>query len=208
MPTQLPRKPYPLQWPEGWKRATNRLRPAFGSGQFTKVRDSVIRSLRKRGSFVVITSNLPTNSKGLPINIATDDPGVAVWWVQQGRDHVIACDRWRSAALNLRAIDMTLTAMRGIDRWGTGEMAERTYAGFAALPPGAPAASTGKRPWREVLGEGRSWPEELANDELLAVVKSRYRHAMSTHHPDHGGAVAFAAELTVAMEEAEQELSQ
>ena len=206
MATQA-RRPYPLQWPEGWKRTTNRLRPAFGSGQFTKVRDSVIRSLRKRGSFVVITSHLPTNIKALPINIATEDPGVAVWWVHQGRDHVIACDRWRSAALNLRAIDMTLTAMRGIDRWGTGEMAERTYAGFAALPPGAPADPAGKRPWREVLSGGGEWPVNWPNDDILALAKSRYRRAMGIHHPDHGGSVALAAELTIAMQEAEEELT-
>lgn len=155
----------------------------------------------------MITSNLPTRQDGLPYYASTDDPGIAVWWVERGAERVVACDRWYRADENLRAIIKTLEAMRGLDRWGATEMAERAFAGFAALPPGsAGSMPTGPRPWREVLGATFGpWPE-LAKDELLVLAKSRHRKLIAIAHPDAGGDVARAAELNVAIASAEAEL--
>lgn len=203
------RLPFPLQWPEGWKRTSwsGRSRSMFDP-HFTADRDHVIRWLEKRGSRVVITSNLPTRQDGLPYYASIDDPGIAVWWVEKGHERVIACDRWMRADENMRAIAKTLEAMRGLDRWGANEMMERAFAGFAALPAGSGSEHVPppprKKPWREVLGG--AWPGELGRAELLAIAKSRHRELIKRHHPDAGGDAAIAAEVNVAIAEAEKEL--
>jgi hypothetical protein len=206
------RDPYPLQWPSDWKRSVWREMPKF-QAQFARDRDNVIRQLQRMGgSHIVITSDLPTRNDGLPYANATcSDPGVAVYWVKKGKEMVIACDRWRHVTQNLRAVDMTLEALRGIDRWGASTMVEKAFAGFAALPPGSgetivPPTPT-KRRWREVLGDTFGpWPQ-LAHDELLVLAKSRYRKLIQLAHPDAGGSHERAAEINAALAEAETELT-
>lgn len=205
------RDPYPLQWPEGWKRTTWRQRSKF-EPHFTIDRDDVLHWLGKRGSRVVITSDLPTRNDGLPYYAGVSDPGIAVWWVEKGHERVVACDRWSRADENMRAIAKTLEALRGLERWGAHEMVERAYAGFAALPAGdgsehvPPPPAPTKRPWRKVLGETFApWPA-LGVDELLLLARSRHRKLIQLHHPDVGGDHAIAAELNAALAEAEAEL--
>lgn len=217
------RRPFPLQWPVNWPRTsgirhgrgTLRWQAKFDSN-FARDRDAVVRQLRKRGSHIVITSDLPTRADGLPYASANaSDPGIAVYWVERGAERVIACDRWKSCALNLRAIDMLLEALRGIDRWGASEMVERAFAGFAALPPGrgeeyvAPPAPRAKN-WREVLGVDRaSLGTELQlldRDEQLAIIKMRHRRLIKEAHPDAGGSHELAAEINAALAQAEAEL--
>lgn len=205
----MARSPYPLQWPDGWKRTTWRETPRF-QGQFARDRDSVIHQLKRMGcSNIVVTSDLPTRNDGLPYANATcTDPGIAVWWVKKGREQVIACDRWRTVSFNMRAIDLSIEAMRGIDRWGTSNMVERAFAGFAALPPGSDGTlppQPAKRSWREVLGVPAV--AGLTNTDLLAIAKARHREAIKLAHPDAGGDVAVAAELNAALAEAESELA-
>jgi hypothetical protein len=221
----MPRSWYPLQWPDGvarrdsWRRGV----PKF-EAQFARDRDSVLRQLRRMGySNIVITSDLPTRNDGLPYaNARCEDPGIAVWWVHKGREHVIACDHWRTYSFNLRAIDMSIDAMRGLERWGASGAVERAFAGFAALPAQGETSETeyvspppAKRPWRVVLGEGtegsrawsngEAWPD-LEPDELLLLAKSRHRKLIQKHHPDRGGDSTIAAELNVALADAEIEL--
>jgi hypothetical protein len=98
-------------------------------------------------------------------------------------------------------------AMRGLDRWGAGDVVSRAFAGFNALPPGSgdesiPAAPK-KRPWRDVIGG--AWPP-LDQAELLVLARSRHRTAIKTAHPDAGGSHELAAELNAALAEAEREL--
>jgi hypothetical protein len=198
----MKRSPFPLAWPDGWARTVNALRskPKF-STMFTRDRDAVIRQLSKRGHGIAITSNLPTRNDGLPYNAGADDPGVAVYWTERGRERVIACDRWRLAADNMRAIDMSLVAMRALDRFGASGMVERAFDGLA-LPAGATPLP--RKPWREVFGVELI---DLEGAEMLALVKLRYRKAIAVAHPDHGGAIDDAAELNTAMADAERELS-
>lgn len=207
------RSSFPLQWPDGWKRTQNRFRPKFHEGHFAIVRDSIIKQLnRMGGTHVVITSDLPTRWDGLPYaNARCDNPAVAVYWVKDGREHVIACDRWRTIGFNLRAIDMTLEAMRGIERWGSSKMVEQAFAGFAALPAGsgsehAPASTPTVRPWREVFQVPGVFDAHMSDSDLLAFVKHRHRERIKDAHPDKGGDHQAAAELNAALAEAEREL--
>lgn len=63
-----------------------------------------------------------------------------------------------------------------------------------------------KQHWRAVLGEGIRWPA-FGNADLLLFVRKQYRDLIQRHHPDRGGDTERAAELNVAMQEAEAELS-
>jgi DnaJ-domain-containing protein 1 len=104
-----------------------------------------------------------------------------------------ACDRWLKIEHNMQAIAKTIEALRGIARWGTGDMLEAAFTGFAAL-----AAPGSKRHWREVLG--------VAPGADMALVRAAYRTLASRHHPDKGGSHETMAELNAALAAAEKEL--
>lgn len=46
-----------------------------------------------------------------------------------------ACEKWQDVYGNIYAIGKTIEALRGIERWGTGDMVEQAFTGFVALPP-------------------------------------------------------------------------
>lgn len=212
------RKAYPLSWPEHWKRTEKwqqkNGKPPFQTVHFNADLKSVIWQLKKMGaSQIVITSDLPLRNDGVPYADARcDDPGIAVWYVMKGKEHVIACDRWRSAQLNLSAIKRTLEAMRMMDRYGCATMVEKAFAGFAALPPaGATSESVVEEPpppnWRDVFDVPMVFEEQLGKAELLDFVKLRYKKYIAAAHPDAGGDPVRAAILNAAWEEAQTELT-
>jgi len=216
----MTRSPYPLQWPARLPRTQPRARrySAFGRAQRGRSRaplspyeaaKEVLHELELLGAAnMVITSLLPTRHDGLPYaDGRSEDPGVAVWFVFDGRDRVFACDQWHTHADNLHAIALSVGAMRGLERWGMADVVNRVFAGFAALPPGASdAPSEPPRPaWRELFGVGDL--AALPAEDLLAVVKGRYRKLIAEAHPDAGGTHDRAAELNAALAEAETELA-
>lgn len=169
------RNPFPLQWPEGWARTRHPAAARFKVSSFAYARDRVLRQVRQLGGTRgIITSNLPTRLDGLPYANATEpaDRGIAVYWVEQGRERVMACDRWTRTRDNLHAIELSLDALRGLARWGSSQIVERAFAGFAALP------ASGQHDWRAVLG---------AELRTLDEVKRRFRELAATAHPDQGG---------------------
>jgi hypothetical protein len=174
------RAPYPLQWPEGWPRTRHPAAARFKVSSFAYARDRVLQQVRQLGGTRgVITSNLPTRLDGLPYANASEpaDRGIAVYWVEQGRERVMACDRWRSTRDNLHAIELSLDALRGLARWGSSAIVERAFAGFAALPP------SGEHDWRVVFGWVGIPRAELCLDDL----KHRFRELAAAAHPDRGG---------------------
>jgi DnaJ-domain-containing protein 1 len=100
-----------------------------------------------------------------------------------------ACDRWQKIEHNMQAIAKTIEALRGIARWGTGDMLEAAFTGFTALP--APGAL---REWWEVLGTVRT-----ANQD---EIKAAYRRLASEHHPDRGGSAQRMVEINEAYRKA------
>lgn len=216
------KRPYPLQWPDGWARtpAGERRHSKFGSRAGIRVgytrsvspyeaAKEVLAECKLLGAVnVVITSQLPTRHDGLPYSDGrSDDPGIAVWMDHEGNERVFPCDCWHTPGENLRAIALSIAAMRGLGRWGMANIVTRAFSGFAALPPGEDAdAPNGapkprrKRAWRDVLGG--AWPREMSTDEILLIAKARHRNLIKTAHPDHGGDPEIAAELNVALAEA------
>ncbi len=189
--------PFPLAWPDGWPRTPTdlRRRPLFDE-QHSKAVKSLARELRLLGAIDhVITSDLPTKRDGTPYaSRLVDDSGAAVYWRQPDSlgnmvTRVMACDRWHTPAANIRAIALSVEALRGIDRWGSSTIVDRAFAGFAALPP-APTD------WRSMLGNPRD----------LDTARATYRRLALAAHPDHGGNGADMARLNEAWDAAQREL--
>jgi hypothetical protein len=192
---------YPLQWPSDRPRTSNRTASRFGGSvarwSIGGARDFLLAELRRLGGKKpVISSNLRLRNDGL---LRADqgepaDPGVAVYFEREGQRVAFSCDRWNRVADNLYSIAKTIEALRGIARWGTGDMVRAAFRGFRALP--SPV-----RPWRVVFG--------VAADESvdLAEIERRYREAAAVNHPDRGGLSSVMGELSAARDDARRELS-
>lgn len=196
---------WPLYWPEGRPRTPQHARErARFDMSFARARDEVSRqvefmtgkySYQVKEAALIISTNLPLRRDGLPLASAKapNDPGVAVYFNYRKKQVCFACDRWLRIEDNMQAIAKTIDALRGISRWGTGDMMEAAFRGFAALP------SSVTRSWRDVIGVGE-------NERDLAIVRGFYRSQASRLHPDRGGSDAAMSELNAAMRQAEQEL--
>ncbi len=198
---------YPLAWPLGRPRTpTWKAERAAFTVSFAVARDEIVMEVARlihgntrwrRGDDVIISTNIPLRRDGLPLanQRQPTDAGVAIYFKYKGKQRCFACDRWKLVEHNMRAIAKTIEALRGIARWGTGDMLDAAFTGFEALP--APAAARG---WREVLGV-----EPVGGN--LAAVRERYRVLAAQHHPDRGGSHAKMAEINAAWEQAQRALA-
>lgn len=183
---------YPLQWPAGRPRTHSyrRTRSKFDT-TFAVSRDELFRELKRLGArSVVLSTNIELRQDGLPYanRRQPDDVGVAVYFMHKNRQVCFACDRWDRIEDNIRAVCKTVEAIRGIERWGTGDMVEAAFTGFAALPP-----NPHKRPWQDVLG--------VSSFATTERVRDAYRQLVMQHHPDRGGDTAKMAEINAAWDE-------
>jgi hypothetical protein len=170
---------YPLCWPDGRVRtpvATRR--HARFKTSFATARDRVIGEIRRiGGTELIISSDIPRRNDGLPYADAkpkSGDHGIAVYFTRNGRQLCFACDQYLTVDDNLHAICLTVEALRGIARWGTGDMMERAFTGFAALPE----RSSGLDPWK-TLGVALNATEEQVTEAFRALAKK--------YHPDIPG---------------------
>lgn len=183
---------YPLSWPTGRPRTSFRTSSKFKVDSFTRVRDELLNELKlMQATGVILSSNLKLRQDGLPLagQNQPNDPGVAVYFSRKGRQLCFACDQWRKIEENMQAIRHTINALRGIARWGTGDMVDAAFAGFAALPAAG-------RPWHEVL---RCDPSSNAE-----AIRSAYIRQIGQHHPDRGGTHEAAQEVNDAFATAQQ----
>lgn len=193
---------YPLQWPTGRPRTAHysRERAKFDVS-FARARDNIIHEVQLLAGgrwasdpHTVISTNIALRRDGLPLagQRQPDDPGVAVFFLYKKRQMSFACDRWQKIEHNMQAIAKTIEALRGIARWGTGDMLEAAFTGFVALPaPGAP------REWWDVLS--------LPRDARREDIKAAYRRLATQHHPDRGGDPTRMAEINLAQDAALKE---
>ena len=185
---------YPLQWPDGWQRTQSwRRQPGKFDTTLGKARDGLLSEIKRLGGkHPVISSNLRLRQDGLPYAAQPkiDDPGIAVYFDYKGKPMCFACDRYSKQEANLRAIELTIAALRGIERWGASDMIERAFTGFAAI--GHPSSDH----WSDVLGIARSATRE--------EIDAAWRRLRSAHHPDKGGDPAEFQRVKKAYEEALQ----
>lgn len=191
---------YPLCWPVGkgrtasWKRERSNFGTQKGRISPGRVTDELLQEILHRlyGKDLIISTNIRLRLDGMPYadQRKVDDPGVAVYFTYKNKPMCFACDRWIDIHDNLWAIAKTIDALRGIARWGSGDMLEAAFTGFVALPK----PDKGRK-WWQVL--------ELASEhQSEATVEEAYRRLAMKHHPDRqGGSSAKMAEINVARSE-------
>jgi len=191
----MPNK-YPLQWPEDWSRGDPRARQAakFKTGLHRACQALYYELRLFGGGEAILSTNVPLRRDGLPYAEGDpDDPGAAVWFRAQGEQRVIACDRYNHVAHNVQALAKTVEAMRGIERWGAGQILKRTLAAFIALPApraGDVANRADDWPWWVVLG--------VLPDAPLAIAEAAWKQRMKAC----GGAGPEAVDANLAIEAA------
>lgn len=172
---------FPLAWPQGWPRTAPRdRRRAPYRVTFEKAHSDLVRGLELMDprSAPVLSTDIPLRRDGRPyLNWRNpDDPGVAVYFVRNGKQHVIACDAWEHVKDNLRAVGLAVEAMRALERSGASGILDRAFSGFQALA--APEQITPSRSWWVVLGVERDAP--------IDDCERKARKLMQRYHPDSG----------------------
>lgn len=187
---------YPLQWPAGRRRTTYRRTARFGAKHgmtLGRARDEIFHQIRLLGGRLpILSSNLELRGDGLPYanQRQPEDPGVAVYFTYKEKQHCFASDCWSKVEDNVYAIAKTIDALRGIERWGTGDMLERAFVGFQALP------HMEAEQWFQVLGVS----SRASRDEI----DTAYRRLAMEHHPDRGGDSSQMARINTARDEGMQ----
>lgn len=182
---------YPLQWPAGKSRTKYPQPSRFGTNAWHSSKrislgravDELLTELGRLGAAnEIISSNLKLKRDGLPYSNqrVPDDPGVAVYFDMPDangnmRPVCMACDRWNKQACNVWSIAKCVEALRGLDRWGGGDMVHAAFTGFLALP--SPSAA----PWWSVL-EFNSEDDALNGD-----FERRVQSLIQKYHPDKEG---------------------
>lgn len=196
---------FPLQWPAGWPRhrgqkqytarfKTGRHTWSGGSGvrivTFAVARDKLYEELTRLGAKnAVISTNHPPDVRGMPIESKRKiaDEGVAVYFSFRGKPMVMACDRYDTAAGNMRSLGLAIEGLRQLERHGGGTMMEKAFEGFAALSD-APH-------WTGVLG--------VSKDATVELIEAAYRQLAKKRHPDvPGGSAKAMMELNAARQQA------
>ena len=194
-----PNTPYPLTWPnekprtKSESRETARFSTRQG-GSYTKqltVHQSISRLMNEISLFtkvgqsyrideseVIISTNLRTRLDGGVIarQVKPEDPGVAVYFELDGEPYCFPCDKWDRIADNIAAIASHIGALRGIERWGVGDL-KQAFSGWSALP--SPGSVIVTESWRNVL--------DAHDCETLEEVAKQFKIMRSKHHPDKGG---------------------
>lgn len=183
---------YPLQWPAGYPRIARpsdnyKFYPSDFSSEAYKLQEE-LRRMKAKG--VVISTNIPVLGNGNPYAKYPKpvDTGVAAYFSVNNKAMAICCDKWNTVEANLRALAMSVEAMRGLDRWGVSQVMERAFMGFKALPERAAGF-----PWWDVLGVSRVC--------TVKEVKDAYKKKSKIYHPNVGGEAHKWRELQDAYEE-------
>lgn len=184
---------YPLYWPEYRKRTSFPQSSAFTT-TFGQARDNLFHELRLLNArSIILSTNVELNRSGLPYakSKVPFDRGVAVYFKYKDNDMCFACDKYAAVKDNIQAIRKTIKALRGIARWGTGDMMEQAFKGFQALP------DFSKRTCFDVLN--------CHSGASLDEIKQSFRRLSKIHHPDmEGGDVEKFTEINNAFEEAKK----
>lgn len=180
---------YPLAWPPGRPRTRDPEDSRFKVITWHAASEQVRREVAALGGTdVIVSTNLPLRPDGTPQGRRTGltDAGVAVYFVLRKARLCFACDRWRRIEDNMRAIAKTIEALRGVERWGSGQMCAAAFTGFAALP--APEQ------WWNVL--------KVKSTATREDIERAFRTLAFDHHPDRGGDAQAMSRINRARDQA------
>lgn len=172
---------YPLQWPKNFPR-TEKAKRESGS-RFKQSLSSALASLQNEvrllgGKNMVLSSNYTLGNEK-PVEC-----GVVAYFAYGERQVAIPCDRWLTIEANVRAIALTVEAMRKMEQWGAKSMITAMFSGLMALNE-----RTGPSHW-DVLGLS---PEPQPTEQQIMAA---YRELAKKAHPDkEGGSHDKFAEL-------------
>jgi hypothetical protein len=178
---------YPLRWPAGWPRHKGARESDSRFNGPTYRWDRVYRGLKDElrrigATNIVVSTNQPIRQDGFPYaqqrNI--EDVGVAVYFTRNGKQLVMAQDKFWSIIGNMRSLTMAIEGLRQMERHGGAIMLERAFDGFAALPPPEDCWEILKISKSLVIGVDR----ELASDMIRKVFRTRARENMNNGDMD------------------------
>lgn len=187
------------QWPVGRPRTPQpaRKRGSFQTTPAKSFRDleEEIRRVGGRNGILqvaVADEQRDVTRKGeLRADARVTDVGVVVTFDKDvdGRTApmTLACDRFQHWDSNLRAIVLTLEALRAVDRYECTASGEQ-YRGFAALPSSTTTALSTEQA-AEVLAK-RANAGAITILATAEIARTAYRAARSKSHPDVGGNAA------------------
>jgi len=168
---------FPLCWPAHFERSKVKTYSNFKC-TLVQARDGILRELDLLGArSVIISSNIPIKKDGQmyagqkPID---NDHGVAVYFIWDKEQRVLACDAYYNIWENLRAIEKSIDAMRGLGRWKVSNMLKAAFTGFKSLENKTPETV---KYWWEIL-EVDVWAD--SNE-----IKTAYRDKAKRFHPDN-----------------------
>lgn len=221
-------KAYPLYWPNDRSRTSSHgRRDARFSVTVTSAENDLMEEVEKLGvDSVVISSNAKPKSDGsLPATADPSDPGVAVYFDLNDESYVISCDVYTKMRWNLRAIGLTIAALRQIQK-ASEELMEQVLSGFSVeggtshfdgyeneddhrdsyhhhsyqnqSSYKAPPPPPPPKPPKQM------WRVILGvgPDATQDMVEKAYKRLARIYHPDLGGNTAKMAEISAAMNEA------
>lgn len=171
---------YPLTWPIGYQRTTNRIGSPFKQSMEKAQQFLRLEISRMGAKELIVSSNIPVRKDGLFftdwMNRRIDDPGVAIYFKYRGKDISMCCDQYLRVWENVYALGKAIEALRGLERWGVSDFLDRAFTGFTALPPSiVPEVNI----WH-VLGL-------TGKPDTVDDVTSAYRQMARKHHPDRPG---------------------
>jgi hypothetical protein len=177
---------YPLAWPAGWPRKHTSgwsARRATFKVTFEKALSELDDEIERLGGrYPILSTNLEVRLDGTLKRSGGEpgDRGVAVYFDLKKKQKVFACDTYDAVKDNIRAIGLTIAALRTIDRYGASQMMERALEAFEALP--APLD-----PYEILM---------IPRDARREDIEGAFKRLAFKHHPDReGGSTAKMAEL-------------
>jgi hypothetical protein len=163
---------YPLKWPKGWPKTEPGKKEdgRFNQSLATALNNLKTEVVRLGGKNLVLSSNY---------TLGADRPaesGVVAYFQLDQASIAVPCDRWKLVEHNIRAIALTIEAMRGMERWGAKHMISAMFSGFKALPE----KGSGVDPY-EIMGlkRGQEYTEKQITDA--------FREQSKVCHPDKPG---------------------
>ncbi|MEV1013889.1 MULTISPECIES: hypothetical protein [unclassified Micromonospora] len=134
----------------------------------------------------------------LRANAKVNFPGVKVSFESKHGPLTYATDEYAHWQANVRAVALSLQALRAVDRYGVSKSGEQ-YRGWNALPAGSPdgqmTADDAARLLAGYADAGVTAERVLSDAE---VRRTAFRQASRRTHPDHGGDAEAFARVTAA----------
>jgi hypothetical protein len=119
------------------------------------------------------------------------DPGIIISFTSPNGPLSFPCDRYTDFQANMRAIGLSLEALRAVDRYGVTRQAEQ-YKGWQQIAaPGATSHFANAEEAADfIVVQARGFQESFMQRHVIRsdkVRKDLYRQAAARLHPDKGG---------------------